>query len=337
MSGVPDGEGLLADAVTELYAAAPEQFVALRTRWVARAREAGRRDLATQLGALRRPTISAWALNRLVRCRPDVLAELRGLGARLRAAQAAVDATALGSLRVDRDRALDALVAAAREVAEQDGHALTDATAEEVRSTGIAALADADAEEAAWSGSLSRPLAYAGFGEVDLADAVARTATGVVLARLDGGGTQVSEEPAAEAGPDARTAATEPEHRADRREEDEEADRAVAALHERLADLDRSLRRAARRAGRAQQALQDARSDLDRARELLGEREAALHEAEAAVLAARGQLQAVRREVAAGVDDVDDAEQEAAERQAEVDRLQRERARTLAELGETGP
>jgi len=43
-------------AARELYALAPEEFVAARTRLVREARAAKDRALATEIGALRKPT-----------------------------------------------------------------------------------------------------------------------------------------------------------------------------------------------------------------------------------------------------------------------------------------
>ena len=63
---------LLADAKAELYQADPEEFMARRAELVAQAREAGEAAAAKQIGALRKPTRSAWVVNRLVRADPEV-------------------------------------------------------------------------------------------------------------------------------------------------------------------------------------------------------------------------------------------------------------------------
>ncbi|MFE2631832.1 hypothetical protein ACFXDP_28475, partial [Streptomyces sp. NPDC059374] len=56
------------DAVAdELYGLRPEQFTAARNERVAAARSAGNRKLADAIGRLRRPSLSAWASNTLVR------------------------------------------------------------------------------------------------------------------------------------------------------------------------------------------------------------------------------------------------------------------------------
>ncbi|OLT43685.1 hypothetical protein BJF86_13745 [Serinicoccus sp. CNJ-927] len=188
-----DEEALRA-AVSAVYAVAPADFVATRKEWVARLRSEGRKDTAKEVAGLRKPSVSAAAVNALVRAEDPVVEALRDVGARLRHAQSAMDAAGLTGLRGERDELLRAWVTAAREHAAAP---LTGAVESEVRDTAVAALADAEATELVLGGTLTRALSYSGFGEVDVADAVARTSTGVVLTRIDGGG-QTAEEDARE-------------------------------------------------------------------------------------------------------------------------------------------
>lgn len=174
-------------AVDAVYAVAPADFVATRKEWVGRVRAAGHRDTAKEVGALRKPSVSAAAVNALVRAEDPVLDRLRDIGTRLRHAQSAMDAAGMTALRGERDALLTEWVEAARRHAPGPLAAGTEA---EVRDTAVAALADARASDVALSGSLTRALAYSGFGEVDVADAVARTSTGVVLTRIEGGATR---------------------------------------------------------------------------------------------------------------------------------------------------
>lgn len=175
----------LRTAALAVYAVPPAGFIAARKEWVTRLRSEGHKELAKEVGALRKPSVAAAAINALVRGEAEVVAQLRDLGTRMRHAQSAMDAAGLTALRGDRDRLLADWVAAARD---QAPSALTGAAGSEVRDTAVAALADADATEVVLSGTLTRALSYSGFGEVDIADAVARTSTGVVLTRIDGGG-----------------------------------------------------------------------------------------------------------------------------------------------------
>ncbi|MFK5633594.1 hypothetical protein [Ornithinimicrobium sp. LYQ103] len=181
--GEDPGEALRR-AVSALYAGEPAGFVARRREWVARLRSAGLREVAKEVGGLRRPSVAAAAVNAVVRADHEVVDQLEALGARMRVAQSALDAAGLTALRGERDQLLTAWVEAAREHAPEG---LTAPVEAEVRDTAIAALADPAASEVVTSGSLTRALHYSGFGEVDVADAVVRTSTGVVLTRIEGG------------------------------------------------------------------------------------------------------------------------------------------------------
>lgn len=163
----------LAAAVDELYGVAPADFVATRGRLVGQAQAADDPELAAELKGLRKPTVVAWLLNRVAREEPDVVATLLDLGERMRAAQAKGDGAALAAARPERHEAIDGLVAAARGVAEATGTSFGAAAQDGVSATAVAVLADPASGQALASGRLLRPLAYAGFGEVELDDAVA--------------------------------------------------------------------------------------------------------------------------------------------------------------------
>lgn len=159
----------LAAAMGAIYGADLADFMAARKDAVAEARAAGDRDLAKRIGALRKPTLSAWVTNRVVRDRPEFVARLTDLGARMRAAQASMDAATLSGLRPERDEVFADILSAAGDL----GVAVSSAALEEVRAGLVASLADASAEQAVTSGHLTRAVSYAGFGEVDLDDALA--------------------------------------------------------------------------------------------------------------------------------------------------------------------
>lgn len=200
---------LVRAAATQLYAGAPAEFIATRTTLVKAAKAEGEKDAAARIGALRRPSVAAWALNQLVHRGDPVIDDLADLGVRLRQATSALDAAAIAGLRGRRDEVLGALVTAAGSIAADEGQKLTAAVEAEVRDTGIAALADEAAEAVLRSGTLTRALSYSGFGEVDLSEATATTSTGVVLTSLRGGRRKRSATDEGE--PEAATD-SEPEH-----------------------------------------------------------------------------------------------------------------------------
>ncbi|MFJ6134082.1 hypothetical protein N5P18_08425 [Janibacter terrae] len=163
----------LSDAVDEIYGAPLADFVATRTRWVTAAKDGGDDDLAREIKALRKPTVAAHLLNTVAREEPAVVAALTDLGERMRTAQSQGDGVALADLRPERRERIDALVAAAGRAAKERGVSYAPAAQEEVSATAVAVLADEGSGRALASGRLLRPLSYAGFGEVELDDAVA--------------------------------------------------------------------------------------------------------------------------------------------------------------------
>ena len=96
-------------ATEQVYAATPEDFMAVRTALVAEARQAKDRELAKAIGALRKPTRSAWLINLLARSAADEVAGLLDLGEALREAQASLSGPELRRLSGERQKAVRAL------------------------------------------------------------------------------------------------------------------------------------------------------------------------------------------------------------------------------------
>ena len=151
---------LLADAVAELYEADPDEFTGRRAELAAAAREAGEPAAAKQITALRKPTRSAWVVNRLVRSDPDVRSRLDALAADLRAAAASAEGARIRELTAARSRLVDELTRSALQVSELP--APPAALREEVTATLDAAIADP--EVAASLGTLVRAAHWSGFG-----------------------------------------------------------------------------------------------------------------------------------------------------------------------------
>jgi hypothetical protein len=155
----PKGD-LLTDAVAELYESDPDEFTGRRAELAAAARDAGEPAAAKQITALRKPTRSAWVVNRLVRSDPDVRSRLDALAADLRAAAGSADGARIRELTAARGRLVDELTRQALRVSELP--APPAALREEVTATLDAALADP--EVAANLGSLVRAAHWSGFG-----------------------------------------------------------------------------------------------------------------------------------------------------------------------------
>jgi hypothetical protein len=166
----------LDEAVGELYGLSPDDFLSARRGLAARAKADKETGLAKAIESIRKPTAAAWAINQLVRSRPDDVERLVELAAGLHEAQEKMDGAAMKTLGRERTKLIDALVRSTAEVAKESGGALSMPVANQVRETFVAALATTAAAEAVGSGQLTRALSYAGFGDVDLSEATAAPA-----------------------------------------------------------------------------------------------------------------------------------------------------------------
>ncbi|WP_454048899.1 hypothetical protein [Cellulomonas sp. Marseille-Q8402] len=166
---MPDLTGVAA----ELYAVAPPGFTAARTAAVREARQAKDRDLATAVGALRKPSAAAAAVNLLVRERPEDLGRLLDLGVRLREAQAALAGSDLRALHTEQQRTVAEVADAAVALLTDAGGSAGAAVRGQVEATLRAAMGDPDAAAAVATGLLTRDLFSSGFEPVDVEGAVA--------------------------------------------------------------------------------------------------------------------------------------------------------------------
>jgi hypothetical protein len=157
----------------ELYGLLPEDFVAARDERVRTLRRNGARARALAVKELRRPSAAAWLVNVLVRHRRAEVEQLLALGEAMRDAQRSLDADQLRELNRQRRAVLAAITRQARDLARELGRPGSDQIAEEVEQTLRAGLADPAAANAVLSGRLTSALSYAGFGEAQIADAVA--------------------------------------------------------------------------------------------------------------------------------------------------------------------
>ncbi len=145
----------------DLYGLTPEEFTAARDA-------AAKADKS--LKQLRKPSVSAWVVNTLVRREPALLQQLVELGGALREATSAREGGQLRELTEQRHQLVQAVTEQAVGLVDRT---VTPAVRIEVAQTLEAAMADPASAEAVQSGQLVRALSYAGFGEVDLEGAVA--------------------------------------------------------------------------------------------------------------------------------------------------------------------
>jgi hypothetical protein len=164
--------------VRELYRSAPEGFIVARDSLAKRLREDGRDADADEVKKLRRPTVAAWALDRLADVAPDEVGSLLDAGAELARAQRATmsgrDPQALREATAKRRDLVAELTQTAADALRDTGRA-TDTHLEDIRGTLEAASVDEEIGERLRTGTLertSRP--SAGFGDISGLQLVSR-------------------------------------------------------------------------------------------------------------------------------------------------------------------
>ncbi|HUR14271.1 MAG TPA: hypothetical protein VM097_07235 [Mycobacteriales bacterium] len=162
----------LEEVAAELYALPLEEFTPRRTSLAKQLREDDR-ELAEAVGRLPKPALSAWAVDRFARERPEDLGDLLALGEALREAQEERDADRVKSLTSNAQALVRRTLRGVADVAAQGGTPLSDTLLGQVEQTLRAAMADEEAACAVRAAVLAKPLAPAGFGPVDLSGAVA--------------------------------------------------------------------------------------------------------------------------------------------------------------------
>ncbi|MGE2729485.1 hypothetical protein ACQI4F_08405 [Mycolicibacterium vaccae] len=260
-------------ALDELYTAAPEDFTALRTRLAGDAKRRGDAAAAKRIAAARKPTVAAWVVNTLA-VRTTARDQLADLGARLRAAHAAMDGAEIRSLTTEQRRLVDALT--------RDGLRLTGLAAptaalrDDITATLQAAVADP--EVTARLGRLAKAEQWSGFGEFGAVTAVSAVRKSAAPAKRQ---------------PPAPAARKKPG------EQDRRRQRAQATLVA-----------AQREKAQADAALDELQADLATARLRHQDAERRLRDAEAALTAAQDAYDAGKQAARAAADAVKDADRE---------------------------
>ncbi len=283
------GTERLAAVADELYAGAVADFVPLRDQAVRAAKQEGDTELAKAAGRLRKPSVSAWAVNLLVRVESEQIAQVLAVAASLRSAAEALDGDELRALTRQRRQLTAALATTARSRARDAGTRLSEAVVEQVEDVLTAAMLDPVAAEVVLTGRLVRAFSSTGVSELDVESVVAvPDALEVTATPREPAGT--GEQPSAPTltlVPDdgrARREAEEAleeaaEHLAAARGEHDEVEESVSRLdarrlqlqgeaeelRRRLAELEDEVDRVDEEREEAQEVLDDARAVLDEA------------------------------------------------------------------------
>src|SRR5919197_1987844 len=154
------------EAIDELYAAAPEDFVAERTRLAKALKESGSDEDAQRLAKLRKPSLAAWALNQLARQQRRDVDLLLDAGHRLREAQAGVlsgaEREAFDNARRSERDAVSRLTAEAEKLLRTRGSASATSLGQ-IQETLRAAAVSEEGRELLARGRFAQPLASQGF------------------------------------------------------------------------------------------------------------------------------------------------------------------------------
>jgi hypothetical protein len=269
----------------ELYSLPPTEFTGTRNQWAKQTRADGDPELAKRVGELRKPSVSAWVVNMMMRHQGEQMAQVLDLGASLRQAQSDLDGEALRELTRQRRQLTTAVTHQGRTLAAELGQKVTETVADQVQSTLHAAMVDEQAAAAVRSGMLVAALAATGVDGADVADAVAVPAAIGLTARprsrpapQRAERADLSVVPEPDPQPDAEQKA----RQAERTAAQEAVDRAMQAAD----DAQRRLRKATKRVKRIEAGTLQAADELDQARRRVAELEHALEGLDDAAAAA---------------------------------------------------
>ncbi|MDQ3987158.1 MAG: hypothetical protein M3280_11765 [Actinomycetota bacterium] len=147
------------DAIKDLYSVPLSDFTKRRNELAGDLRVKGDKDHADRVRSLKRPTLAAWALNRLAREDAAVVAELAATVGRIAEGQSASE---LREAMEARRSLIADLAEHAQQILEQAGHNASVETMNHVVQT-LAGATSGDDLERLVNGTLSRPLSSSGF------------------------------------------------------------------------------------------------------------------------------------------------------------------------------
>jgi len=234
-----DDDAALDEIAVELYALSPDAFTAARNARAA----ASDRALGARVKTLRKPTVAAWAVDRLAR--EGQLAEALELAGALRDAQEDLDAAELSRLGRQRRALVAALATQAVELAKGAGITVSGAARDDVEKTINAAVLDAAAAAAVMTARLVKPLEAGAFDPDDLAEVIGGSVPGV-------------------AAPAPRDDLAERRARKDAEKAAREAERAANEAERELGKIETRRERTQERADHVAERIEDLRRDLAR-------------------------------------------------------------------------
>jgi hypothetical protein len=264
----------LDDDIDELYGLPLDEFVAARNALVKRLKKEGDKDAATAVQALKKPSLAAWALNRLARDDPNAITELLEAGAAVRRAHRQAlsgDATALRAATRTEQREVSGLAQRAAAILDGAGSSGA-ANLDRLATTLRAAATDEEAGEALRQSRMLTDLEASGFDLTGGLVLVPPPREEAAPGRRDGAAAappaataevEAGDEADAEARAEAAAAQAAAERQAKR--ERERAEAKVAAAAKKAERLEQEADRAEETAIAARQRAADARAAADEA------------------------------------------------------------------------
>ena len=246
-----------------LYSLPPEEFIAARNELAKRFRDEGQRAIATRISEQKKPAVSAWVVNQLVRIRELDVERLLRAGERLRQAQLQAvgqqDAGEFLEARRDEQAALNRVTQAAREILQSADRST--GVLDRVAATLRAAATSQDGRQILKQGRLTEDLEPEGF------EAFASLGVPGAVKRARSAPSRSSAAEATVAKRRALAEAQKQVQRLDRRLRDERrrlegADRGVERARQALEDAERSATEARREVEDAERAAEQAKEEL---------------------------------------------------------------------------
>jgi len=158
------------DRISDLYALPLDEFTDARNALAKELAAGGDKAAADDVRALKKPSVPAWAVNQVARAHSDEVETLFDAGASLRDAQQKLlrsgDQSGVKDATAAERQAVRALVARAKKILADAGNAANEATLERIADTFYATTTDAEGRERVRTGTLTKEMKRAGFGDV---------------------------------------------------------------------------------------------------------------------------------------------------------------------------
>ena len=172
----------LDEEIERLYSLPLDQFTSERDSLARRARDAGDKAGADAVKALRKPTVSAWAINQIARKERMKVRSLLVAGEKLRKAHGDVlsggQPAAVAEATEAERNAITHLVSSAEKVLSEAGHSPSQSTLDRIATTLRAAAVEDEGRLLLEKGRLTRDLDPSGFGPLGAVSTPTRRAKG---------------------------------------------------------------------------------------------------------------------------------------------------------------